>query len=106
MPGTPDVDTAELVARLLEVEVSALSDADKSLPIVDPDVRAMVPGVRMAGPALTVAAEDDHLPLFDALAAAAAGDVLVIATSGGERAVLGELFASEARRLGLAGVVI
>jgi regulator of RNase E activity RraA len=97
---------ADLVARLLEIEVSALCDADKGLPVVDPAVRAMVPDVRMAGPALTVVAEDDHLPVFSALAEAAPGDVLVIATGGGRLAVLGELFATEARRRGLAGVVI
>ena len=66
----------------------------------------MVPGVRMAGPALTVTAEDDHLPVFSALAEAEPGEVLVIATNGGRLAVLGELFATEARRRGLAGVVI
>ena len=90
----------------MRIEVSALCDADKALPVVDPAIRAMVPDVRMAGPALTVVAEDDHLPVFSALARAAAGDVLVIATNGRRLAVLGELFATEARRRGLAGVVI
>ncbi len=96
----------DLVSRLLEVEVSALCDAAKALPVVDPVIRAMVPDVRMAGPALTVVAEDDHLPVLSALAQARAGDVLVIAANGHRRAVLGELFATEARRRGLAGVVI
>jgi 4-hydroxy-4-methyl-2-oxoglutarate aldolase len=95
----------ELIGRLLGIDVSALSDADKTLPIVDPVVRAMVPDVRMAGPAFTVVAEDDHLPVMDALAAAASGDVLMIAANGGSRAVFGELFATEARRRGLAGIV-
>jgi 4-hydroxy-4-methyl-2-oxoglutarate aldolase len=94
-----------LIERLLGVDVSALSDADKTLPIVDPAVRAMIPDVRMAGPAFTVRAEEDHLPVLDALAVAAPGDVLVIATNGGTRAVFGELFATEARRRGLAGIV-
>ncbi len=75
-------------------------------PVVDPAIRAMVPDVRMAGPALTVVAEDDHLPVLSALAQARAGDVLVIAGNGHRRAVLGELFATEARRRGVAGVVI
>jgi regulator of RNase E activity RraA len=96
----------ELLQRLLAIEVSALCDADKGLPVLDPGIRAMVPDVRMAGPALTVLAEDDHLPVFSALAEAAPGEVLVIATGGGRLAVLGELFATEARRRGLAGVVI
>jgi len=95
----------ELIERLLEIDVSALSDADKTLPIVDPAVRAMVPDVRVAGPAFTVTAEDDHLPVMAALEEAAPGNVLVIATSGGSRAVFGELFATEAKRRGLAGIV-
>jgi regulator of RNase E activity RraA len=94
----------DLLQRLLAIDVSALSDADKSLPVVDPVVHAMLPDVRMAGPAFTVVAEDDHLPVMTALAEAAPGDVLVIATHGGTRAVFGELFATEAKRRGLAGI--
>jgi 4-hydroxy-4-methyl-2-oxoglutarate aldolase len=99
---TPD----DLITRLLEIEVSALCDADKSLPVADPAIRAMVPDVRFAGPALTVVAPDDHLPLFAALDAAEPGDVLVVVNQAGSRAVVGELFATEARRRGLAGIVV
>ena len=97
----PDVD---LVERLLGIDVSALSDADKTLPVVDPAVGAMIPEVRMAGPAFTVVAEDDHLPVMSALAEARPGDVLVIAANGRSCAVFGELFATEAKRRGLAGI--
>jgi 4-hydroxy-4-methyl-2-oxoglutarate aldolase len=96
----------DLVQRLRAIEVSALCDADKGLPVVDPAIRAMVPDARFAGPALTVVAQDDHLPLFAALEAASAGDVLVVVNHGGSRAVVGELFATEARRRGLAGIVV
>jgi 4-hydroxy-4-methyl-2-oxoglutarate aldolase len=94
-----------LIERLLAIDVSALSDADKTLPVVDHAIRAMIPEVRMAGPAFTVLAEDDHLPVMAALAEAAPGDVLVIAANGGSRAVFGELFATEAKRRGLAAIV-
>jgi 4-hydroxy-4-methyl-2-oxoglutarate aldolase len=100
-----DVCAVALVERLMGIDVSALSDADKTLPVLDPAVRAMIPDVRMAGPAFTVLAEDDHLPVMTALEEASPGDVLVIATSGGSRAVFGELFATEAQRRGLAGIV-
>jgi 4-hydroxy-4-methyl-2-oxoglutarate aldolase len=95
----------DLIERLLGIDVSALSDADKTLPVVDPAVRAMLADVRMAGPAFTVVAEDDHLPVMSALGEASPGDVLVIATNGGSRAVFGELVATEASRRGLAGIV-
>jgi 4-hydroxy-4-methyl-2-oxoglutarate aldolase len=95
----------DLIERLLAIDVSALSDADKTLPVVDPAVRAMLPDVRVAGPAFTVVAEDDHLPVMSALGEAQPRDVLVIATNGGSRAVFGELVATEASRRGLAGIV-
>jgi 4-hydroxy-4-methyl-2-oxoglutarate aldolase len=96
----------DLVQRLVKIEVSALCDADKGLPVVDPAIRAMVPDVRFAGPALTVVAPDDHLPLFAALEAAEPGDVLVVVNAAGSRAVVGELFATEAKRRGVAGIVV
>jgi 4-hydroxy-4-methyl-2-oxoglutarate aldolase len=104
-PACGTLSAVDLTERLLEIDVSALSDADKTLPVADPGIRAVIPDVRMAGPAFTVVAEDDHLPVMDALAEAARGDVLVIATNGGSCAVFGELFATEAARRGLAGIV-
>lgn len=95
----------ELTERLLQIDVSALSDADKTLPVMDAAVRAMIPDLAMAGPAFTVVAEDDHLPVMSGLAQAAPGEVIVIAANGGSRALFGELFATEARRRGLAGIV-
>lgn len=98
---------SELLDRLRALQVSSVCDADKSLPLLDPVIRAMVPGASpMAGPAFTVTAPDDHLPLLTAMSRVEPGNVLVVATNGGRRAVAGELFAIEAARRGLAGIVV
>lgn len=99
-------DLPALFERLRTVQVSSVCDADKSLAAVDPAIHSLVPGLRLAGPAVTVVAHDDHLPLLVAIRSAQPGSVLVVATNGGTRAVSGELFATEARRRGLAGIVV
>lgn len=96
----------DLIERLRRLEVSTLCDVDKTLPVVDAAIHAIVPNVRMAGVARTAVAEDDHLAVITALAEASAGDVLVVTTNGHQRAVLGELLGHEAHRRGLAGIVI
>ncbi|WP_181781833.1 RraA family protein [Pseudonocardia pini] len=95
-----------LVERLRAVQVSSLCDADKGLAVVDPAIRAMVPEVSFAGPAFTLLAYDDHLPVLVALRAAEPGSVLVVATNSLRKAVSGELFATEAVRRGIAAIVI
>lgn len=95
-----------MLDRLLALEVSALSDADKSLPLVDRAIRPMVDGVRFAGPAFTVTAPGDLLPVYRALGEVAAGDVLIIDTQGTDIAVLGEIFTTEAHRRGVAAIVV
>ncbi|VEU39366.1 unnamed protein product [Pseudo-nitzschia multistriata] len=63
----------------------------------------------MVGVARTVAftEPDDFLPVMRALALEAKADeVLVVNTLSSKRAVAGEIFAAEARRKGLAGIVI
>ena len=98
--------TDRMIERLRAVQVSSLCDADKSMPVLASEVHAMLPGLAMVGPAVTVLCHDDHLPMFSALRAAEPGSVLVVACDGHRRAVSGELFATEARRRGLAGIVV
>jgi 4-hydroxy-4-methyl-2-oxoglutarate aldolase len=52
----------DLIKRLLGIDVSARLDADRTLPVVDPAVRAMLRELRMAGPEFAGLAEDEHLP--------------------------------------------
>lgn len=96
----------EVVGRLRRLQVSSLCDADKTLPVCDPAIGAMLPGVTVAGPAFTVRADGDLLGMIAALGRAAPGSVLVVATGDSPLAASGELFAGEARRRGLAGIVI
>lgn len=87
-------------------QVSSICDADKSLPALDPGIRLLVPGRSLHGPARTVLAIGDHLPVLTALELAQPGEVLVVSSERSPRAVLGELFATEAERRGLAGIVV
>lgn len=100
------MDLVELCARLRRIQVSSMCDADKSLPVCDAGIRAMLPDVTVAGPAVTVRAAGDLLGMVAALGVAAPGSVLVVDADGDPRACSGELFAGEAARAGLAGIVI
>ncbi len=68
-------------------------------------LRPVRPGLRLVGRALTVDAHDDLMSMMEGLKQAQAGDVLVVAGND-EHAVAGELFATEALRRGVAGIVI
>ncbi|MET0693415.1 MAG: hypothetical protein ABWY56_05760 [Propionibacteriaceae bacterium] len=97
---------ASLLDRLRHVDASSLSDADKSLRVVSSAIRPVASGVRMLGRAVTAEARGDLMSVIAALHESRPGDVLVINAGVADRAIAGELFASEAIRRGVAGIVI
>jgi 4-hydroxy-4-methyl-2-oxoglutarate aldolase len=96
----------ELLQRLRAIDTTTLADSGKDLRIVDPGLRPIATGRKLVGRAVTVAANGGLLPVLDGLERAGAGDVLVVDGGGAPPALAGELFASEAQRRGLAGIVI
>jgi len=96
----------ELLDRLRLLDTASLSDANKALHVLPATIRPLVPGLKMAGRAVTANANDDLMSVIGALQIAGTGDVLVVAAGVKDQAVSGELFGTEAFRRGLAGVVI
>jgi len=100
------MEFTKLRQRLLPLDPAALCDADKRLRVMDPALRSIKPGMKIVGTAFTLVCPDDHLTVLRALVDAKPGDVLVIDTRGGRRAVAGELFATEAMNRKLGGIVV
>lgn len=95
-----------LLGRLAGVDSTSLADVGRGTVRVLPgELRPVRRGLRLLGTAVTVEARDDLMPMLAALRLARPGDVLVVAGSP-EHAVAGELFATEALRRGLGGIVI
>lgn len=96
----------EIRERLSRLETSCLCDAKKTLRVFDSGIRPLCHGVKLIGRAFTVSCCDDFLTVIKALREASPGEVLVVDGQQGRKALAGELFSLEARRKGLAGLVI
>jgi len=105
-PFPPQLD-ARLVARLAKVEPATIGHY-KHDGFLDPDIRAVVPGKRIAGTAVTVAIPGaDSTLLHHVLGYVRPGDVVVIARAGDRRhACWGGSLTVAGKVKGIAGVVI
>jgi RraA family protein len=100
---------SDLIARLARLDAAKVADAQQGLGIMDPAIRAVVPGVKAAGTAFTVKCYPGSIiTVHRALVRAKPGDVLVVDGEGDGRAgaLLGELMAREAIDRGLRGIVV
>lgn len=100
--------TQSLADELAAIPTSAIGDGGDRLGILDSSVKPVWSCPPIAGRAFTVYTRPgDNQALHEALPLAMPGDVLVIAGGGyTERALMGELIAERAQKLGIAGMVI
>ncbi len=103
----PPIDV-EVIRRFAALPVANIGDAMERLGVVDPRVRAIWPGARIAGTAFTVLTRSgDNLFIHKALEVVQPGEVIVVNGQGDEsRALLGDLIGARAKARGVAGFVI
>jgi 4-hydroxy-4-methyl-2-oxoglutarate aldolase len=74
---------------------------------LDPAIRAIVPGLAVAGPAFCAICErGDNLALHRAVAEASAGEIIVVSGHGEACGYLGDILAEAAICRGIAGIVV
>ncbi len=104
----PTQSPGELVARLAEYATATISDAQKSFGVMRPAIRALAPGMRLAGIAHTVKCYPGSIiTVHKALLEAQPGEVLVVDGEGDDRgALFGELMTLQALANGVKGIVV
>ncbi len=100
------MDFTTLKRELSRLDAASILDANKRLRVMDPEIRPICQGLKMIGIARTVHCESDFLTVIKALHDAQENEALVIESGARQIAVAGELFATEAKRKNLAGIVI
>jgi 4-hydroxy-4-methyl-2-oxoglutarate aldolase len=95
-----------LLDQIARLETSMLADIDKSIRAMDARLRRINPGRKLIGRARTASCRNDFLTVMRVLADAGPGDVLVIDGRGGNLALAGEMFAMEAARKKLGGIIV
>ena len=100
------MDFKKLKKRLSRLDTACVCDASKTFRVMDPDIKPVFAGIKMIGIARTVHCRGDFLSVIKALQEAQENEILVIDAEGDKIACAGEMFAAEAKRKKLAGMVI
>jgi len=96
----------ELLHALSALSVASIADADKTIRVMSSTIRPVNNGKKILGTARTVSCHNDFLTVIGALNQSKAGDVLVVDSQESTRALVGELFSTEAQRRGLSGIIV
>jgi 4-hydroxy-4-methyl-2-oxoglutarate aldolase len=101
-------ERAKAVRLLADFGTATVCEAAGGKGIVDVDLKQVVPGSRVAGPARTVlCGQGDNLAVHEALAAVRPGEVLVITMpEPAPFGAVGELVVIQARACGAAGMLV
>jgi 4-hydroxy-4-methyl-2-oxoglutarate aldolase len=100
------MDFKKLKKRLSRLDTACLCDASKTFRVMDPEIKPVFQSIKMIGVARTVHCRGDFLSVIKALQEAQEDEILVIDAEGDRVAFAGEMFASEAQRKKLSGMVI
>jgi 4-hydroxy-4-methyl-2-oxoglutarate aldolase len=100
------MDFKELKERIAKLDTACIYDVNERLRVMDPEIRPINQGIKMIGVARTVHCKGDFLSVIKALHDASEDEVLVIDAEGDKIAFVGELFALEAQRKKLAGIIV
>lgn len=105
---TPAGDLIEAIEILGRASPAWISDAQSTMNTMDPGIKPVWPGARVAGFVFTVRClPESIITVHKALLEAPRGSVIVVDGGGTHTgALFGELMATEARNRGIAGVVV
>ncbi|GER66774.1 diguanylate cyclase [Weizmannia acidilactici] len=97
-----------MIEQFLHLPTTCISDAMNGMNNLDPEIKPLNDGFRLAGRAFTVKMPvGDNLAVIQAIREAKPGDVLVIDSKGDlYRAIAGDFVLGMAKTLGIQGVVV
>lgn len=100
--------TGEACEALRDLGVATVHEAMGRRGLLAPEIRPIYPGAKIAGRAVTVLSHPgDNLMIHACIELCSAGDILVVATtSRSTDGMFGELFATQLRHRGVAGLII